>query len=72
MTNVPQKIRDMWTDLYKLFDVHYTMDGTQAAWENFWNDAKDLYAKHNGNERLNDGITLVADWIADRLKEEQT
>ena len=68
MTNVPPEIRQMWTDLYKLFDRHYLMDGSDEAWLAFHSEAKELWEKFDQNSRVGDGIVLIADWIGDRLR----
>ena len=46
MTNVPDNVRDAWKDLYILFDTNYNMDGSQEAWEAYWNQATQLIIKH--------------------------
>ena len=53
MTNVPQKIRDAWADVYRLFDASYTMDGSDSAWEEYWNKANAMVQKYG------DGIPLL-------------
>lgn len=49
MTNVPDDIREAWKDLYILFDENYNMDGSQEAWETYWNQATQLVIKHGDN-----------------------
>ena len=68
MTNVPDNIREIWTDLYKLFDRHYLMENNEADWKSFWDDAKDIYVKYNGNLRVLQGAGLISDVIGDRMK----
>lgn len=68
MTNVPQDVRNMWTDLYKLFDRHYCMDGSDEAWIAFHTEAKELWEKYDSNSRFIYGVIFVSDWIADRLR----
>ena len=46
MTNVPQTIRDAWADVYRLFDVSYGMDGSDQAWETYWNKANEIVLKY--------------------------
>ena len=53
MTNVPQTIRDAWTDIYKLFDISYGMDGSDEAWRQYWNRANEIVKKYG------DGIPLL-------------
>ena len=47
VTNVPQDLRNMWTDIYVLFDVHYNMPNTAEAWLKFWERAEEIRQKHN-------------------------
>lgn len=70
MTNVPNELRDMWTDVYKLFDVHYLMENTPEAWELFTERAKAVWEKHGRNKRLMSMICTVIDMIDDRIKTE--
>ena len=70
MTNVPGNIREMWTDLYKLFDKHYLLQNTAEEWQAFWDDAEILYEKYGRNERYSEGIALVSGLIGDRFKED--
>ena len=70
MTNVPPEIREIWTDLYKLFDIHYRMQNTEQDWKEFWKHAQEIYRKHGKNERLFEMLVLVADIISDRMKAE--
>lgn len=67
-TNVPDHLRAMWTDIYKLFDLNYQMQNTVEDWNKFWNQAKEIYEKHGKTDRLMDMITLVANMICDRMK----
>ena len=67
MTNVPTEIRDLWSDIYKLFDIHYRMPNTETAWNTFWEQAKQIYKKHGSGKRVMDMLCLVADMISDRM-----
>ena len=69
MTNVPQEIRTIWTDLYKLFDLHWKMDGSAEAWKAYWDDANKIWNGSNKNERVLEAVNLIADTIGDRFKE---
>ena len=60
MTNVPQKIRDAWADVYKLFDVSYSMDGSDKAWEQYWNKATELIKKYGDDVPMVDILSSVA------------
>ena len=68
MTNVPPEIRDMWTDLYKLFDINYRMENTEDAWNRFWNQAKEIMNKHGDPPHLMEMISTVSEMISDRMK----
>ena len=68
MTNVPQNIREMWTDLYKLFDMNYLMEGTDDDWKRFYLKGKELFEKYGQNPRFMDGVMFVSDMISDRLR----
>ena len=70
MTNVPQDIRERWTDLYKLFDRFFLMQNTDEDWNAFWTEAKALLKKGHGNIRLQEGIYVIADYFSDRMKAE--
>ena len=69
MTNVPDPVREMWTDLYKLFDIHYLMENTDEAWASFWNDSSMLWEKHGRNSFIVDGAWIVAKYIEHRMKQ---
>ena len=47
MTNVPDNIRSLWTEVYKLFDKHFLLNPyDDNAWDAFWDDARQIYADH--------------------------
>ena len=47
MKKVPDRIRDMWRDVYVLFAKHYGMDcDKQESWNSFWEDAHPLIEKY--------------------------
>ena len=65
MTNVPEDIRAFWTELYKLFDVHFRMDtGSQEAWDSFWKDANALWEKSGKKDTYLGLISACADLLA--------
>lgn len=68
-TNVPNELRDIWTDAYKLFDVCYTMPNTPEAWEWFTKQVDGLAEKHNGNKLLADLLIVVAEHTESRQKQ---
>lgn len=61
MTNVPQGIRDAWADVYKLFDISFNMDGSDKAWEQYWNTANELVQKYADVIPLLDLFTAEAE-----------
>ena len=67
MTNVPTDIREMWSDIYKLFDINYLMPNTGDAWLNFWEQAKSLEQKHKGIPRFTEMEVSVSEMIEDRM-----
>ena len=67
-TNVPQEIRDLWTDAYVLFDSHYMMEDTQDNWEGLAKDFALLYIKHHYNERFADFYDILCRMIVDRME----
>ena len=64
MTNVPDDIRSIWTDLYKLFDIHFKMDVNSAEdWTKFWNDGSEIWEKSGRNRFVLALINDTADYI---------
>lgn len=72
MTNVPDRIRKTWKDLYKLFDIHYRMKNTEADWAAFWRDATVIYEESGQNERVMEALILIADVFSDRMKADES
>lgn len=70
-TNVPDAIRAIWTDLYKLFDTHYLMSNTEADWMLFWKEAEQVWLKYGKSDRVMDGINLVSEMIRDKFIAEE-
>lgn len=47
MTNVPDRIREAWKDIYVLFDTHYSMDcSSPEAWNQYWAKACEIWNKY--------------------------
>lgn len=64
MTNVPDDVREIWTDLYKLFDLHYKMDIHSAEdWTKYWNQGSLIWEKSNRNRFVLALINDTADFI---------
>lgn len=70
MTNVPQEIREIWTDLYKLFDKHFLMDNTEKDWIDFWNDANEICKKSGKDKYVFTAVWTIAEIFGDRMKRE--
>lgn len=71
-TNVPQEIRTIWTDLYKLFDIFYKMPNTEADWLRYWDAGKKIWEQAGKNDHVMEALTVMADVIGDRMKGEGT
>ena len=69
MTNVPDAVRKIWTEIYVLFDKHYQMENTAESWNQFWEDVREVYHRNGNNQRILDASILLADCIADRMRE---
>lgn len=67
MTNVPDSIREMWREVYILFDTNWKMDNSEEAWKKFWDAANEMLKKYDV-PRLMDLITVVAEMIGDHVK----
>ena len=63
MTNVPNEIRQMWTDVYVLFDLHFKMPNTAEAWKEYWEQAEKIRQKHGGDEFLVKLIGVVTEML---------
>ena len=71
MTNVPQNLRDMWKDIYCLFDANYLMPNTEDAWQKFWDQAMRVKMKYEDQRKLMDLLIIVGDMIGERQKAEK-
>lgn len=68
MTNVPDRVRNMWTDLYKLFDSNWKMENTEGNWERFWEAGKELIDKHEGIPEVSHFVILCGNLIGEHMK----
>ena len=69
MTNVPNNIRDMWSDVYKLYDINYNMPNTKEAWEKFWQQATAVTDKHTKDcHFVNEMINVVVSMLEEPMK----
>ena len=69
MTNVPETLREMWKDIYVLFDSHYLMKNTIAAWDEYWDKAKAITEKYGYSDELIDLILCVTAFISQKMRE---
>ena len=67
MTNVPNEIREMWADVYRLFDANYNMLNTEFCWNQFWKQAEEIKKKYN-HPKLVDLIVTVSEMIELHMK----
>ena len=71
MTNVPQDLREMWADVYRLFDANYLLENTKEGWDKFWHDGGALMAKYRVKYPLiSEMVMLTARMIEERIKRE--
>lgn len=68
MTNVPDALREVWKEVYILFDTHYQMPNTAEAWDGFWLEAKAIMDRHKDLHLL-ELILAVAEMISDKMRE---
>lgn len=67
MTNVPDTLRQLWHDVYVLFDTHYMMPNTTEAWDEYWGQVNALLAKYG--DHLWDLMMVVTEMISDKMRE---
>ena len=67
-TNVPQEIRDIWTDAYVLFDKFYLMDDTDKNWQILAEEFTKLYIKHHESKHFADFYDILCRMIAERME----
>lgn len=72
MTNVPEPVRNALADAYKLFDVSYQMNGTEAEWEQYWNRGCELIKKYGDELPLLNLIEGYAKIIESAVNERKT
>jgi hypothetical protein len=68
MTNVPDELREVWKEIYVLFDTHYQMPNTAEAWDGFWKEAEAIMNKHEDMHLL-ELVIAVSELIADKMRE---
>ena len=70
MTNVPNDIREMWADVYRLFDANYNMTNDADSWKRFWDQATELNDKHK-NRHLMALVMVVSEMLEGHLLNKQ-
>lgn len=70
MTNVPDELREVWKEIYVLFDTHYQMPNTAESWDGFWKEAEEIMNKHDDMNLL-ELILAVSEMIADKMRERE-
>lgn len=72
MTNVPTDLREVWTDLYKLFDKHFMMNlDDQDDWKKYWADASNIVQKWHYMPCLIDFVSTIAEFIVKMRKRQE-
>ena len=72
MTNVPNDIREMWSDVYILFDTHYLMPNTTEAWSEYWERCAELHVKWcNNSETIITMMSMVSELLENVVKGRQ-
>jgi len=71
MTNVPEDIRNAWADVYRLFDVSYTMDGSEGAWIQYWEKANTMIQKYGDDIPLLEILEAVAHMLEHYVKKRE-
>ena len=65
MTNVPDNLRDLWKEIYILFDKHFMMDPSREEdWKAFWDDGKKIHQKYEQVPCVVELLATVADMLA--------
>lgn len=64
MTNVPDRIREFWKEIYILFDKHFLIDvNNQDSWIAFWADANVIIQKYGEIPSI-DLLSAVSEMIS--------
>lgn len=67
MTNLPDNLREMWADIYRLYDRNYNMENTKEAWNAFWEQAKAIQDKYGQvSFRL---VVVVSEMLEEPMKQ---
>ena len=65
-TNVPENLRNLWADIYRLYDINYTMKNTGEDWKKFWDHASEINTRYNCLE-AGHLITTVSEMLEDHV-----
>ena len=65
MTNVPDRVRNLWKELYILFDKHYLMDvSNQENWDRFWEEGVEIVKRYNEIPGIIDMLSVISTMIS--------
>jgi hypothetical protein len=66
MTNVPEQVRNLWTEVYTLFDLNYNIDIHNADdWKTFHKESERIYCKYGKNKGVLALLTATGDLLAE-------
>ena len=65
---MPNDIREAWKDVYVLFDVSYSMNGSAEDWQAYWDKANKLIQKYGDSVPLLELLESVAHMIETFVK----
>ena len=63
MSKLPENIRSMYTDAYKLHEMFSDMGNTEAEWERFGGMMRDVSVHHNNHPLMMALINAVSDQL---------
>lgn len=65
MTNVPDRVRNLWKDLYVLFDKNFLMDvSNQENWDRFWEEGVEIVKRYNEIPGIIDMLSVISTMIS--------
>lgn len=65
MTNVPDRVRNLWKELYVLFDKNFLMDvSNQENWDRFWEEGVEIVKRYNEIPGIIDMLSVISTMIS--------
>lgn len=65
MTNVPDRVRNLWKELYILFDKNFLMDvSNQENWDRFWEEGVEIVKRYNEIPGIIDMLSVISTMIS--------